>query len=591
MVRQENSLSSFSRRDLIKTTSGVALAVGAAGCMTTSDDSNGNNSNGDENYFKNRLRSGTLPTDVHWNMYNTSNHGWVSITVLSEQFAYNPIEGDIMEGVLEDWEITDEKMQMKIHPDATWHDGQDVTAEDIHIKYIIDREMSSGLGNFFDGFEEVDDKTVDLLLSEPTEQSLLEASLFQDGMFLDTPRQFYADIAEQFEDASSDDEIESVQQELLGMTMSVDDDPIGCGPFKFDDADETRLRLVKHEDHHRADQIEIDGYEFLTPPESDYQHLTEGDLDAVTGTPGEEIMEVVPDKYQISNLTRNGGYGWLLNFDDYNFGRRNVRLALCWLYDPRQGWEIEERDYMEGEILEQMPPVGHNFLDQCSQELRDSIFYFNEEEGGRPDLAEELLEEEGYTKEDGDWYRPDDERFEITVHNTGEPTAHLAFEEQLSDFGISVEIDTKSQEVWADEFFAGEFEVFYHWWGWDEIHPHVQLTEEFNASYPDAMSRPSEELPVPMPVGDPDGDIEEINTIEVLDDFATATDEEEAQEHLDLLSWCWNQSACIPQQHGVDDNKHFANTDDWNWPSVEEKERAPKYPWNVLPRFGEVTPK
>ncbi|WP_137287632.1 ABC transporter substrate-binding protein [Halorussus salinisoli] len=535
--------------------------------------------------FSSRIRGGVLPNELQWNHYNNQNRAWVTNTIFWDRLAMKRRDGDYEPGLAESWEVTENKVTINVHPDATWHDGKDVTAEDVALKFKLEKHTDGSSSSFYSKVNTTGKKTVELTLPEPMNKDLLKTVLL--NVRIDTHPKQYKQYLKRFEEASNKEEKEKVKQDLSSKKIT---SPIGNGPVKFDGATVSKVNGSKHDEYHFAEHVTVPGFEFWGQEGGQpWSKMRNDQVDGVVGSADPKVAKQFPDHIRHDKIPSVGGYGFLFNFDDYDLKRYRVRQALCWMHDIQR----TQSGSSNPSQLFTPPPVGHNFLDWCSDKVKNNINQYNEKVD--KEKATQLLKKEGYTKKSGKWYRPNGERFKIVLDNTGDPVYQTPFKHQLEEFGIAAEIDTKESSVWAEDFFNGDFQVFVSWWGASSgpAHPWYQMQWEWDPGidqYVEPMGKDVENFEVPMPVGDPNGSIEEINILKEFNKLGSAVTEDEFQERLDLLSWAWNQTGCIPQAWTGTHN-HWADTKDWNWPSRQEVLRGPKYPWRTGWRTGSVTPK
>lgn len=535
--------------------------------------------------FSSRTRGGVLPNEIQWNQFNNKNKSWVTNAFFYDRLAMKRRDGEFENGLAESWDVTENKVTINIHPDATWHDGNAVTAEDVALKFKFVKHTGGSGSNFFDGVSTSGENTVELSLPEPKNADLLKTVLL--NVRVDTHPDKFGEYLERLENASSEDEKKEVLSEMSSMQIK---EPVGNGPVKFENATVSKINGTKHDGYHNAENVTVPNFEFWgTEGGQPWAKMRNDQVDGITGSADPKVIEQFPDHIRRDKIPSVGGYGFLFNFDDYDLGRYRVRQALCWMHDIKR----TQSGSADPSGLITPPPIGHNFLDWCSDKVKNNINQYNETVD--TEKATSLLKEEGYTKEGGKWYRPNGERFKLVLDNRNEPVYQTPFKNQLEEFGIKAEIDTKETSVWADDFFNGDFQVFVSWWGasMGPNHPWYQMQWEWDPGidqYVDPMGKDVESFEVPMPVGDPNGSLEEINILEEFRKMGSAVSEDEFQTQLDLLSWAWNQTGCIPQCWTGAHN-HWADTKDWNWPSTKEVLRGSKYPYRNGWRTGSVTPK
>ncbi len=580
----------------------TGLAASVAGCSGNQGDGNdgttdgGTQSTGDNNkngggkpvdpVYSTRVRSGILPNELQWNQYNSKNKSWVTNQFWFDRLAIKRNDGEYVPSLAKSWKVTENKMTITLQDDAHWHDGTPVTAQHVKDKMDIELGMGATASNFIDGAKAVGEKTVELSLPEPRNRDLLQTVIL--SIRINTPpNSKFGTFAKRFRNADSEEKKKEVQKEVSSYKLT---DPVGNGPFKFEKATPSKLTAKKHRKYHYADRVAVPKLEaHKAKGGQPWAEMRNDNVDGVAGDADPKVSKQFPDHIRHDLLPSVGGYGFLLNFDHPSFQDWRARQAMCWLHDPKR----TQSGSSNPDNLMTPPPVGHNFANRLSDKVRNNLNQYNE--GPKPQKAASLFKEAGFTKRNGKWYQPNGERFKIVLDNSGDPTYQTPFKNQLEEFGIKAEIDTKSSSVWAEDFFNGDFQVFVSWWGasMGPDHPWFQMQWEWDPGidqYVEPMGKDVENFPVPMPVGDPNGTIREVNVLERFRKLGSAVSEDEFQKHLDFLSWAWNQTGCSPQIWTGTHN-HWADTKDWNWPSTKEMQRGPMMPYFTGFRTGDLTPK
>lgn len=212
----------------------------------------------------------------------------------------------------------------RIHPDAVWHDGQPVTADDVVFTYGLIKDPAfpnNFLRTAFEGVKvsKVDDKTVQFIL--PTSYSFFPTAT----MLGILPKHIWQDIP-----------MEALADESLGQH------PVGSGPFMIEGSlapgagGEQIVTLVRNEKYY-GDKPYLDRIILQFYP--DFQSLLEkrNSLVAMTGIPYEYVQQIRDmqrfDVYEIDEPTYYAAY---LNVENEMLSDLKTRVGLSLAIDRNE---------------------------------------------------------------------------------------------------------------------------------------------------------------------------------------------------------------------------------------------------------------
>ena len=197
------------------------------------------------------------------------------------------------------------------------------------------------------------------------------------------------------------------------------------------------------------------------------------------------------------------------------------------------------------------------------------------------DRATELMESAGYSLKNGQWHDPSGERVELEIPipawGNGIVQWHnQVYKQDLEDFGFTanvtgLEAATYTSQVWE----GGEFDITYQYFATGP-HPYYQFESALTVNNPAVNSGQQAEWEVPMPVGNPDGDLQTINVVDKHAALRTTQDEAEAKRLVTEIAWAMNQHLPGFMLHGgiPDSNMDqfpegvntgwFVKTDNWS---------------------------
>ncbi|WP_317175733.1 ABC transporter substrate-binding protein [Halomontanus rarus] len=560
-------------------------AAGFAGCVgedpeADGDDTGNGSGNGNENGNGNgngdsdtdhvdqwfRSHMGEVPTDVQFNPWNPTNQDGHLNSFTHDPLAYyNGVSGEFDAALATDWGLEDDTAYVELR-EQTWHNGDQVTANDIVTQWRIDEYFGDALWDYISEAEAVEDQRIEMTIEGDA-----NPVVFWDTVLTGTPmgkQEQYEEWLEDLEAAGEDEEDEIVAD----LQSHREEELVGHSVFAPEEIQERRVRLSVHEGHPNADQINFNGVQLMHNPgnEGNWQSIREGEQDAAAVAMPEEVRATLPDNILRYMWVPFVGFGLCFNYDHEWFSNRKVRQALAYAIDRElaadnasEYWHVETPTGIGG--VDRGVPK-----DNVGDELENFSQYETDEERAR-----ELLEGEGFYEEDGTWYTPNDEEFEVNIKVTAGHSDSVRGMEtvssQLQEFGMDASITTEeATTLYGSSQPEGDFDILT--WAWT-ISPHPFTNWEYtwnDSTELNAASRPTE-IEVPMPVGDPDGDLETLNVQELVSDLGRATDDDEVQELMTTLAWAYNQELpFIPTWENW--GHYFLNDDGWDLPGQDASE-------------------
>nr|WP_254714825.1 ABC transporter substrate-binding protein [Natranaeroarchaeum aerophilus] len=525
---------------------------------------------------------------MQFNPYNDSNYPWRPGLVLFDDLVYlEKLDNTFRPGAVADWTVTESDVTLELRDGLTWHNGTDITAEDLVRKLKLEIHDGSNLGNYvdLDTIVASDDSTVEMELEQTVGEEML-LNFFME-ITLDTPAEYYQEFLEDFEDGG---EGENADGETLGEFTI--EEPIGSGPFAFEQTVEQELHLERFEDHPDADNINFSGYHcrFLDTNEGRWQELEAGEIDGLhTVFTPPHIVDGFPDHVREFLLESNFGMGILWDHDHKHFGQREVRQAIAHVID-RETVASNAGPNTEAPVSTPSGILG-NHDGTADEWLGDHADGFNQYEVDT-DRAAELLESAGFEREDGTWVDEDGDVLEFPVKAPSGYSdwvdAIQTFNDALNDFGIEAEFVSRDEAAfWGQDIYGDEgFDVALHEWANVQRHPYFSLEWLLDSwDTENVRNYDNSEIELP-PVGEESGS-ETFVPEEDLQELATAADAEEEREYVQRLAWVVNQDlVMLPVMEKQDQS--FISRDRFMAASTDDPDAHVDFPTTYLVRKGKL---
>lgn len=259
--------------------------------------------------------------------------GYITGLVYQGLVGINPIDGTYMPDLADSWELSSDGLRWRfaLNPDATWHDGEPVTADDVIYSFeaVLAPEgfapsrgtVSRALANF----EKIDDHTVELTSPAPMAVFLNDTAVNVSIM----PKHIWEDVP--FEDWPSDG----------GSTGLDPSRVVGSGPFRFVEwVQGDHATVTRNDDYWLPELVPvIERYIYSVVPESGValQALETGEADISNLSPAQApaFIDANPDM-QITEYNRAHLTYYITNLDESRttlFQDIRVRQAMLYALD------------------------------------------------------------------------------------------------------------------------------------------------------------------------------------------------------------------------------------------------------------------
>ncbi len=594
-IPADRVVASKKRRRVLQA-AGVVGVSSLAGCFGNGDDDDGNGRSEDlpdpseTEFVDTEFVAPTVvpPQNVQFNPYNDNNFSWRASLVLFDDLLYQEkLNNTFQPGVVTDWTVTETDVTLEIREGMSWHNGTDITAEDVVRKIKIELYDGSNLGNFVDveTVAATDDHTVEMEFDEPLGEDMFLNFLME--ITLDTPATHYEEFLEDLEDGGDG---ENADGETLGEYMI--EEPIGSGPFAFDQTVEQELHLERFEEHPDAENINFSGYHlrFLDTNEGRWQELDSGEIDGLhTVFTPPHIVEGFPNHIREYRIEANYGMAIMWNHDHKHFGQREVRQAIAHVID-RETTAGNAGPDTEAPVSTPSGVLG-NHDGTADEWLGDHADDFNQYDVDT-DRAAELLESADFERDDGTWYDEDGDVLEFPVKAPAGYSdwvdAIQTFNQALNDFGIEAEFVSRDEAAyWGQDIYGDEgFDVALHEWANVQRHPYFSL-EWLLDSWDNENVRNYDDSEIELPPVGEDSGSETFVPAEDLESLALADDTEEEREYVQRLAWVVNQDlVMLPIMEKQDQS--FISTERFEAASTDDPDAHVDFPTTYLMRKGKV---
>ncbi|CQR51910.1 Bacterial extracellular solute-binding proteins, family 5 Middle [Haloferax massiliensis] len=589
----------WSRRDLIKY-GAVAGTAGLAGCFDSSGQTTeggntedgtdgGTNTEGGSTIADDTLDypAGRPATDVQFNRYSLGNYAHTLQDQLFEEVARGYADGTVRPDLLEDMSVDGRTLTLTFPEGFKWWNGDDLTAEDYYVGLEIDR-LQSPEESPIESNTLVDDYTIERTFKTAVSPNLMKANVAE--TFVNTPRSVYREYLTRYEEASSDSERESVTSDLLDMSITTQqliDEGLGNALYRVTGFNSSETILEKFEDHPYASRTDIPKVRIIPETTSDVESLSVNDqLDM---NPDVLMSESQQSRYpdNIENVYRLNWFRtqkFTFNFKNEHIARLPVRRAIVNAVDFESMVAAMRQAGTVGEPAENQTALRSTIHDEyLGSDFVDQLIDYPV--GKDLETATQLLEDAGYTKENGTWVDPNGESFTFTVltqNNNTQVQATKVFNDQLNAFGLQTEISTVSSTDYYQRLQTYEADIFWIWHVAKALwHPTAYFSNNFYGIEVGDPSSGNETGPtgkpftttIPSEVGAAEisGSGREIQPAKLMNDLPNSESAEQVRERTrDLVQWF---NYALPDFVFVEeDSGYWGDTQDFSMPTGDDYE-------------------
>ncbi len=363
-------------------------------------------------------------------------------------------EGNPIPALAMDWERDDLTYTFYLDERAKFHDGEPVTAHDVEFTFKtfmhpdydgvrasnfmeIDgaEEFRAGETDEVPGIRVIDDHTIEIEL-----RSLYAPFLVQTTIFGIVPEHILGEYE---------------VSELRGAEFN--QDPIGSGPFKFDEYSDDEYSRMSYFDDFRDGRPYLDEIVIRYVDDQALVMMIErGEVD-YANPPGENFDRFTEmDNITIHQSTRDG-FGYIgINVEaDTPVGDQAVRQAMA--------YGINRQGFIDV-VMNGLGIVSNSPISQASWAYTDDLNQYEHD----PDRAQEVLEEDGWEMNDDGVYERDGELLEFTMTASSgsefiDQLMALA-QDNLNEIGFDVSIERLEFNTMTDQIDDGELSTWFMGW-------------------------------------------------------------------------------------------------------------------------------
>ncbi|URM32042.1 oligopeptide ABC transporter substrate-binding protein [Cytobacillus firmus] len=323
----------------------------------------------------------------------------------------------ISEPNLAEYELSEDKTKLtfKLKQGVKWHDGEELTAEDMEYAWYLiadptyegarfanvamikgAQEYKDGKADKIEGIKVVDDYTIEVTVTEPS------VNLLENIWIYPEPKHYYGDI--------SSKELPDADQ--------IRKSPIGVGPFKVKNIVPGEMIEFERFDDYWQGPAKLDGVVYKIIDGSLAQGLVQnGEIDVIEAPKDQweaikaldNVNPVEADAMSYSYIAFDWGHydtkkGVVVS-DNKKFQNKSLRHAMA--------HAIDRQAFIDGFANGLGKPLNTPFPSVSWAKIDDSEINPYEYD---PEKAKKLLDEAGYVDKDGDGFREDPEGKPFTIN-------------------------------------------------------------------------------------------------------------------------------------------------------------------------------
>jgi peptide/nickel transport system substrate-binding protein len=424
---------------------------------------------------------------------------------------------------------------LTLNSEMSWASGDPVTAEDVVTQLRLEAVIGEQIGNFLESVEAVDDTTVELQLNEEFNPNVFIDILNPTGGVLAKSDGEFADWLQRFQEEDK----EAVMEEWSGFQYATDHSPAANGPFQIETTEANRWVLSGNENYPVETNIDQREALVVDGDQEIWQLMASERLDGrVLQAVEESVAQTFPDWLHKVDIPIAGGLAPMWNMHQDVFAKREFRQAMAYLISRS---EVEKNVNPRHTAVEQVTGLtigetdiwlGDDFLSSLNQYGMES----------KPDMAEQKMQEAGFTTENGSWLDGNGEPISVEWSSPPWPGG-IGVGETLRATLPAFGIEFSSTTLEPPQFFSGRAELDYDF-AFNALlggpHPYFFAENVLQAPTTEQTGFATDTVMLP-PKGDADGEPQEFDLQEMITTLAVETDEAALTETVEEYSWYFNQ--------------------------------------------------
>lgn len=349
--------------------------------------------------------------------------------------------------------ITDDTYYVKLREEPTWHDGEELTAEDVVFTFEIANEVDlyySPIWDFLDEVVAITEREVEFRFDRPNYQEwqtiLYDIPIVPEHVWSEVPKEDIDDVSNK--------------------------DMVASGPYTYGSASEDRMVWKRVDDWWGNDvhgefapkyieDVLVYGNNIalgmLLQEELDVSNNFLPGTPSIVENPGYNVTTYYDEEPY--HLAGNTGLLYL-NTEKPGLEDPDFRRALAFALDPNV---IVERTYEGAAQVSDPSGLFAAWAEYRSEEVVDEYGFEYD-----PDRARKMLDEAGYVDSDDDGWRetPDGEEIELSLQvpagwSDWEDIMRITAE-QWEELGVQAVPDFTDQSIYNNDMWSGNFDVVFN---------------------------------------------------------------------------------------------------------------------------------
>lgn len=523
------------------------------------------------------------PSNIHQNLLNPTAGADRNDMTIARYVAYDELWGQYgtwRPCVLESASLDGATATWEFREGIPFTNGEEVNAESWDIEATLRQAQNHPLFQLVESTEVVDTYTYEFHLENEVTEAFWNNPVHRqlDGAF--TPPGIYGEYKERLDDATTDDERNSVIQDFT--TLRIDPGPDGgfpntSSPFRVKELTTQYEDYEVRDDHPDAELFNYDTVRLWYQDVSkQVEEFTNGNIDLLNksccGFWTAQERSNWPDEISSYSWKRAKYNVIAFNLQHEWFGNRKIRQAIAYILDREEmsigTWGAELGPEAYPERLHGLNSITWN---NWKDELSD-INYIDYGVNSRPDEAASLLEEVGWSKSGNRWTDENGEAvtwsFIIQGGSAQQSFGDIAVS-QLNEFGITTE-GTRVDDVGSTtgDMIGGPSHMTTNAGGGRGSADVIATMDDSWSGREGIDPNISDTVMVPMPIGNPDGDLQEVDPEDWTTQLAS-TNRADRVEAVRMLTWMHNvYIPMLPTVSGF--TAFYLWTDRWEIPVEEE---------------------